>query len=188
MQPSSFVESREPKDSTYAGRTLIFVRHARNFRFLFCFEVCHVFAPSHPGVLHLVQQQKPDTFCPCRSSRSFSVAQNWLSRHVDPSFEHLPCTLGIDAVPTVDSRLWCLLPILNVLLCAVHRTAWVPVHGWRLLRAGLNNYRGMSRFRSGRVDESIQDFDRALLLQPRLRPYMWQRGLSLYYGEHFDGL
>lgn len=46
--------------------------------------------------------------------------------------------------------------------------------------------RGMARFREGRVKESIADYDRALLLQPRLRPYMWQRGLSLYYADRFE--
>lgn len=51
-------------------------------------------------------------------------------------------------------------------------------------------FRGMARFRSGRVAASIADFDRAVSLQPRLAPYMWQRGLSLYYGElhTFEGL
>jgi len=35
------------------------------------------------------------------------------------------------------------------------------------------------------VEASVQDFDRAVALQPQLRPYLWQRGLSLYYlGEY----
>lgn len=41
----------------------------------------------------------------------------------------------------------------------------------------------MARFRSGRVEASVADFDRAIQLQPSLAPYMWQRGLSLYYGK-----
>jgi hypothetical protein len=32
----------------------------------------------------------------------------------------------------------------------------------------------------------VQDFDRALALQPQLRPYLWQRGLSLYYLGEFQ--
>lgn len=35
------------------------------------------------------------------------------------------------------------------------------------------------------VEASVQDFDRALQLSPQMRPYLWQRGLSLYYlGEY----
>lgn len=36
------------------------------------------------------------------------------------------------------------------------------------------------------VEASVQDFDRALALQPQLRPYLWQRGLSLYYLGEFQ--
>lgn len=36
------------------------------------------------------------------------------------------------------------------------------------------------------VEASVQDFDRALALQPQLRPYLWQRGLSLYYLRDFQ--
>lgn len=46
--------------------------------------------------------------------------------------------------------------------------------------------RGMARFRSGRVSASVADFDRAIQLQPSLAPYMWQRGLSLYYADRFE--
>lgn len=42
---------------------------------------------------------------------------------------------------------------------------------------------GMERFRRGEVEKSCSDFDKAVRLQPSLAPYMWQRGLSLYYGE-----
>lgn len=45
--------------------------------------------------------------------------------------------------------------------------------------------RGMVQFKLGRVFESIQDFDRAEQLDNRLTPYLWQRGLSLYYIEQF---
>eukprot|EP00879_Flechtneria_rotunda_P022449 GHRR01023700.1.p2 GENE.GHRR01023700.1~~GHRR01023700.1.p2 ORF type:complete len:183 (+),score=63.61 GHRR01023700.1:1193-1741(+) len=40
---------------------------------------------------------------------------------------------------------------------------------------------GMEKFRKNDVEGSLQDFDKALELNPRLSPYMWQRGLSLYY-------
>ncbi|KAG5190158.1 binding protein [Tribonema minus] len=45
--------------------------------------------------------------------------------------------------------------------------------------------RGMERFRKAKVQESISDFDRALQLSPALGPYLWQRGLSLYYADRF---
>lgn len=41
--------------------------------------------------------------------------------------------------------------------------------------------RGEQLFRSGQVKESVQAFDKAIELEPRLAPYNWQRGISLYY-------
>jgi tetratricopeptide (TPR) repeat protein len=46
--------------------------------------------------------------------------------------------------------------------------------------------RGMANFKLAKIDESIQDFDRAEQLEPRLTPYLWQRGLSYYYAERFE--
>jgi hypothetical protein len=41
---------------------------------------------------------------------------------------------------------------------------------------------GMRKFAdTGDVEGSIEDFDAALAAKPTLRPYLWQRGLSLYY-------
>ena len=40
---------------------------------------------------------------------------------------------------------------------------------------------GMDKFRRADVDGSLADFDAAMALDPQLRPYLWQRGLSLYY-------
>lgn len=45
---------------------------------------------------------------------------------------------------------------------------------------------GMQKFDSGNVQGSLQDFDAALIAQPSIRPYLWQRGLSLYYTEDFE--
>ncbi|MEA5569292.1 MULTISPECIES: hypothetical protein [unclassified Anabaena] len=45
--------------------------------------------------------------------------------------------------------------------------------------------RGMIRFKLARIEESIQDFDKAEQLDTRLKPYLWQRGLSYYYAERF---
>jgi hypothetical protein len=36
------------------------------------------------------------------------------------------------------------------------------------------------------VEGSVQDFDAAMALQPQMRPYLWQRGLSLYYLKDFQ--
>ena len=41
--------------------------------------------------------------------------------------------------------------------------------------------RGMQRFRENDVEGSVADFDAALAARPAMRPYLWQRGLSLYY-------
>ena len=54
--------------------------------------------------------------------------------------------------------------------------------------AALYNRRGEANFRAGSIDSSIADFDRAIQLDPRLAPYHWQRGISLYYAGRFaDG-
>lgn len=38
------------------------------------------------------------------------------------------------------------------------------------------------------MEGSIADFDAALAAQPSMRPYLWQRGLSLYYvGGYAEG-
>lgn len=46
--------------------------------------------------------------------------------------------------------------------------------------------RGMQRFRENKMAESIQDFDRAAKLEPRVAPHLWQRGISLYYAGEFQ--
>lgn len=46
--------------------------------------------------------------------------------------------------------------------------------------------RGMKRFVEGNVAESLEDFDKALKLDPSQEPYLWQRGLSLYYAARFQ--
>jgi tetratricopeptide (TPR) repeat protein len=45
--------------------------------------------------------------------------------------------------------------------------------------------RGMVKFQLTKIDESIQDFDTAEKIDLRLKPYLWQRGLSYYYAERF---
>lgn len=45
--------------------------------------------------------------------------------------------------------------------------------------------RGMVYFKLAEIDASIADFDTAEKLDPRLTPYLWQRGLSYYYASRF---
>lgn len=47
---------------------------------------------------------------------------------------------------------------------------------------------GMDKFRKDEVEASIQDFDAVIAAAPQMRPYMWQRGLSLYYVGEPKGL
>ncbi|MBF2067530.1 MAG: hypothetical protein IGS39_24400 [Calothrix sp. C42_A2020_038] len=46
--------------------------------------------------------------------------------------------------------------------------------------------RGMVYFQLAKIDDSITDFDKAEKLDPTLRPYLWQRGLSYYYAERYQ--
>ncbi|KAG1669910.1 hypothetical protein FOA52_002436 [Chlamydomonas sp. UWO 241] len=46
--------------------------------------------------------------------------------------------------------------------------------------------RGMVKFREDDVEGSVADFDAAMAGQPSMRPYLWQRGLSLYYVGEFE--
>src|SRR5207244_800732 len=46
--------------------------------------------------------------------------------------------------------------------------------------------RGMDQFQWGHIKESLADFDRAIALAPKQAPYLWQRGISLYYAGRYD--
>lgn len=45
--------------------------------------------------------------------------------------------------------------------------------------------KGMALFQEGRVRDSIEAFDALIAYEPRLSPYLWQRGISLYYANEF---
>jgi tetratricopeptide (TPR) repeat protein len=45
----------------------------------------------------------------------------------------------------------------------------------------------MSKFRQADIDGSLEDFNQALQLDPAIRPYLWQRGLSLFYAGKLPG-
>lgn len=44
---------------------------------------------------------------------------------------------------------------------------------------------GVKDFRNGDVKHSLQLFDEAIQLKPSVKPYLWQRGISLYYDNQF---
>ncbi|KAK1277400.1 hypothetical protein QJS04_geneDACA007181 [Acorus gramineus] len=46
--------------------------------------------------------------------------------------------------------------------------------------------KGMQLFRQGDVGGSLVEFDRTIVLDPRQKAYLWQRGLSLYYLNRFE--
>ena len=47
---------------------------------------------------------------------------------------------------------------------------------------------GMAAFAANRVGESIALYDKMIEADPASKPYLWQRGLSLYYADRFaDG-
>ena len=49
-------------------------------------------------------------------------------------------------------------------------------------------YDGMSAFASNKVEQSVEIYDAIITDDPRRKPYLWQRGLSLYYaGRYKDG-
>jgi lipoprotein NlpI len=45
--------------------------------------------------------------------------------------------------------------------------------------------RAIAHFRSGRVAESVTEFDAVAKLAPDSAPYLWQRGIALYYAGRY---
>ena len=49
-------------------------------------------------------------------------------------------------------------------------------------------YEGMSAFAANKVEESVAIYDSIIRENPKRKPFLWQRGLSLYYAERYvDG-
>lgn len=46
--------------------------------------------------------------------------------------------------------------------------------------------RAMADFQAARIDASIEGFDRVVKLQPDAAPYLWQRGIALYYAGRYQ--
>jgi len=57
----------------------------------------------------------------------------------------------------------------------------------RASEAGDLTRRGMMKFAGYDVEGSVRDFDDAIEVDSRVGAYLWQRGVSLYYAEDFDG-
>jgi tetratricopeptide (TPR) repeat protein len=47
-------------------------------------------------------------------------------------------------------------------------------------------HHGRIYFRLGQIDESIRDFDRVIQMQGSIKPYLWERGIALYYGKRYQ--
>jgi len=45
--------------------------------------------------------------------------------------------------------------------------------------------RGRERFRLGKIDESLRDFDKYVALRPDVAPRQWERGIACYYAGKF---
>ena len=45
--------------------------------------------------------------------------------------------------------------------------------------------RGIAHFQAGRIAESVAEFDTVVRLAPREAPYLWQRGIALYYAGRY---
>ena len=45
---------------------------------------------------------------------------------------------------------------------------------------------GMQLFRQADINGSIVRFDRAETVDPSIRPFLWQRGISYYYADRFQ--
>ena len=45
--------------------------------------------------------------------------------------------------------------------------------------------RGMEHFQAGQVEDAVKDFDRLIEADPSAAPYLWQRGIALYYLGRF---
>ena len=45
--------------------------------------------------------------------------------------------------------------------------------------------RGIAHFQAGRIAESVEEFDAVARLAPGQAPYLWQRGIALYYASRY---
>lgn len=45
---------------------------------------------------------------------------------------------------------------------------------------------GVNEFKLGHLKQSVEAFDKAIELKKELEPYLWQRGLALYFENRFE--
>src|SRR5688500_14792987 len=45
--------------------------------------------------------------------------------------------------------------------------------------------KGSEHFHAGRIDASIKSFEQAIALEPKVKPHLWQLGISYYYAQRF---
>jgi lipoprotein NlpI len=45
--------------------------------------------------------------------------------------------------------------------------------------------RGSKEFFAGKIHESIKSFERAIAIEPKIKPQLWQLGISYYYADRF---
>jgi lipoprotein NlpI len=60
-------------------------------------------------------------------------------------------------------------------------TGGAPEEDWRTLVV-----RGDERFKQADIEGALQAYDRAVELEPRVLPQLWQRGIALYYAERWS--
>lgn len=86
-------------------------------------------------------------------------------------------------------------PLLSIVLPQVPRRAVIAAGPMALFVASSQPAQarsavreGMEAFAAGKVEEAIQLYDSVMSANPASKPYLWQRGLALYYAERFaDG-
>ena len=45
--------------------------------------------------------------------------------------------------------------------------------------------RGSKEFFAAKINESVKSFERAIVLEPRIKPQLWQLGIAYYYADRF---
>lgn len=86
-------------------------------------------------------------------------------------------------VPLVGRRAVAALPaLLAATFTASVKPQWAAVAADTLVRDG------MRAFSANRVEDAVALFDQAIADTPSRRPYLWQRGLALFYADRYaDG-
>ena len=103
-----------------------------------------------------------------------------------PSDAHTPQSANAAPVQALHSRRAVGAVLVGAALASAAEPAAAAESGRRPMDVRALTRSGMAKFEKGDVRGSLQDFDAVLAAQPRMAPYMWQRGLSLYYAEALE--